>query len=363
MKPIPSEREIRSSSGHPSSDGFTLVESLVAISVISLLVAIALPAAQAAREAGRRAACLNNLRQVGLGLSHYEAHHGCFPAGRYMTYDPRFSGPNYPCTSSLPDKSLLLAILPFIGEQPLFSAINANLAIAGFENRTVQVSRVALYSCPTDPESRVRPLAVDQLIAVGMAAPGDVVATQFTSYSGCMGPYFIRWRPCDPRNPEIAAQLGGVFHDLGCTRASAIRDGLSQTLFVCEKATTTFDMLRGIDPSAFDRFGWFFSNNLGDTILSTFHPPNAYRKVSLGAVDARVYSGSSLHPGGLNILMGDGSARFISDNIDTWCFSPSSGEPCGAVRSGGRGIWTNTPRPGVWQALSTRAGGELIAPD
>ena len=73
-------------------------------------------------------------------------------------------------------------------------------------------------------------------------------------------------------------------------------------------------------------------------------------------------SASSMHPAGLNALMGDGSVRFIKDSIESWPFNPISGSPAGASQNG-RGAWINLPPSGIWQSLSTRAGGELVGSD
>jgi len=127
-------------------------------------------------------------------------------------------------------------------------------------------------------------------------------------------------------------------------------------MMAAEKAVTTYRDLDQFQPLTFETTGWWVLGAESDTIFSTDSPPNAYKKVACGSdgrgVAAWVESASSLHPGGVNILMADGSARFVKESIQSWPIDPTSGVPLGAF---------GTQAPGVWQALGTRNGGEVLA--
>jgi len=342
----------------PSRSGFTLIELLVVISTLSLLMALLLPAVQSARESARRLQCSNNLKQIGIALQTYETKIGAYPPGRLKVFDPRYSGTDYPCSSRGTDLSMFVHMLPELDQQALYNSINHSLSIVGFENRTAQGVSCNVLACPSDTEAGYpRPLDFAQLIGGGFALPGERPLGVFTSYSGNFGSFLIWWNYCHP-SVQQAAEANGVFNDVSPIRASAIRDGLSNTVFVAEKATTTFQSLDQMNPVFFTRYGWYFEGNWGDTLLTSFYPPNSYKKVALAAVPAQVYSASSLHPGGLNALFGDGSVKFISETINTCPFDPSTGEPLGATLNRG-GWWDNASRAGVWQAIMTRSGGEV----
>jgi prepilin-type N-terminal cleavage/methylation domain-containing protein/prepilin-type processing-associated H-X9-DG protein len=344
--------------------GFTLVEVLVVLAILSLLIALLLPAVQNAREAARRIQCVSHLRQIGLALQNYHDAHACFPLGRVKSYDPRVRGDNYPCSSRIADQSLLVRILPYAEQSPIYQAINHDLSIFSFENRTIHTHSVSLYACPSDPESGFpRPADARNLKSLGLAGPEDEIPMVYSSYAGSLGSCAVFAQPspsngCRP-DPRLLAQANGLFIDNRPIRIAEISDGTSHTVAVFEKATTPYRKLDPIDPSLFRRFGWFVSGNLGDTLATTFYPPNMHRKVALLAGLAHAYAPGSTHPGGLNVLFADGSARFIADSIDSWPADPLSGTPSGALRAEG-GWWENLPNPRIWQALATRAGGEII---
>jgi prepilin-type N-terminal cleavage/methylation domain-containing protein/prepilin-type processing-associated H-X9-DG protein len=349
-----------------SKRAFTLIELLVVIAIVSLLIGLLLPAVQAAREAAHRAQCANNLRQIGLALQNYEGAFNSLPPGRMMTYDPRFAGSNPPCTSPIVDKSLFVMILPYLEQKPLYDAINQDLTILGRENRTSHSMALNSVACPSDPDSGRPRLADNNIMTInGLADAGEHLSMVYTSYSGMYGSFYINAiaRPntnCLLPGP-LAAQANGVFNDLSPVRAAMVSDGLSNTLFVVEKATSLFRSLDRVDPSLYNRFGWYITGNWGDTMATTFYPPNMPYRVALAAGQAHARSASSRHPGGLQALFGDGSVRFVKESIDTWSYDRMTGQPSGAVESS-NGSWTNLPSAGVWQSLATRSGGEVVGP-
>jgi prepilin-type N-terminal cleavage/methylation domain-containing protein len=344
--------------------GFTLVELLVVIAIVAILVALLLPAVQAAREAARRARCASNLRQIGLALHAYHDAIGCLPPGRFLSYDPRVAGPNPPCTSPMVDKGVLVFLLPNLEQAPLYDAINQDVSILGPENTTVHAVSVGAFACPSDPGAGG--LREADAGAMTPWLPGGRVRMAASSYSACFGSYYVHALPL-PQNgcrvpARTAAQADGLFNDLAPIRLGSVTDGLSHTLSFSEKALTTFDVLAAVDPDLPSETGWYVTGNWGDTLFTTFYPPNMPRRASLLAGRAHASAASSLHPGGVQVLLGDGSARFIKDSIQSWPFDPATGRPAGAVPTS-EGWWDRGPPPGVWQALATRAGGEVIPDD
>ncbi len=347
-----------------STSAFTLIETLVAISIISLLIGLLLPAVQSAREAARRAQCTNNLKQFGLALQTYHDAFGSLPPGRIKSYDPRYSGPRPPCTSTIVDKSLEVFALGFMEQTTLYNVINQSLAIIGGENSTVHSIAISTFACPSDTMSgSPRNLNPGALTRYGVPDPAYMV---FTSYAGMIGSLPVLAQPLPSSNcvvpGSLIAQCNGVFNDLSPIRLSSVTDGLSNTIFMAEKATTVLQELTAANPQYPAQHGWYITGNWGDTLVTALYPPNACDKVARGALTAWTNSASSMHPGGLNVLMGDGSVRFIKDSIQSWPFAPISGNPAGSSQNS-QGAWINLPPSGVWQALSTRAGGEVVGSD
>lgn len=351
--------------GRSRRRGFTLIELLVVLGILGLLMGLLLPAVQDAREAARRLACGANLRQLGLAIHLYADGHETYPLGRYPIFDPRYSGSNPPCTASRVDRGPLVALLPYVEQQSLYAAINQNLSIFALENTSVHTARVAIYTCPSDPSARVpRDLLPGELDPMAPDPPAGTRRMAAASYAGSFGSIDIVALPFSFPDcrvpPAVRSQCNGVFTDINPIRPADVTDGLGQTLFAAEKAITRFDRTDEPRPGRAGKHGWWVSGNRDDTLFSTFYPPNAARYVSVYAEAARVRSASSMHPGGLQALMGDGSVHFLSETIQSWAVRPADGWPIGAIRRNG-GPWDRLPPAGVWQALSTRSGSEVVA--
>ena len=115
--------------------GFTLIELLVVIAIIGALIALLLPAVQAAREAGRRVHCINNLKQLGIAMHHFHDAHGTFARGAWNS----------------PQQTWTFYILPYLEEGPLFHAVNVNAPYYDARNTTVTQATIGVFHCPSDP--------------------------------------------------------------------------------------------------------------------------------------------------------------------------------------------------------------------
>ena len=213
----------RSFSRSPSS-GFTLVEVLVVIAIIGLVVALALPAVQSAREAARRAICINHLGQLGLALQQYQSQVGSFPPFRLMSVLPYYgSSPPYTvnCVSAQSQ------LLPGLEQGPLYNAIN--FSVPCFldpatedhpENGTAARVLLDVFVCPSDTltrEQRFGPI----------------------NYRANAGPCGDCEELPPPTSASVVEALGrGLFSGDGATLA-AVADGLSNTLAFAEKLVGT----------------------------------------------------------------------------------------------------------------------------
>jgi len=348
--------------------GFTLIELLVVISIIGVLIALLLPAVQAAREAARRAQCTNNLKQLALAAHNYESTNSCFPMGapvRVATYSAGWiKAGEYDW-----GHSLFVAMLPQMEQNPLYNAVNFSVNIELVENMTVHSKQVSSLLCPSDSLG----WTVDTPTQWG-SYPGIRVA--HGSYSGCTGTW-SHWTYSPSSSPSLAtlvAQDNGIFFANSRTRIADVTDGTSHTILLGERAL-------------FDRFksetNWWFSGWTGAGLFNTLTAMNPQRLVAIASLpapgknewpgiqdNALMNSASSRHPGGANFAMADGSVRFLKETTQSWPVD-ALGNPTGVSRTGtehpfdGTKLYSLLPGTtlGVYQALSTRSGGEVISAD
>lgn len=187
--------------------GFTLVELLVVIAIIGVLVAILLPAVQAAREAGRRASCSNNLRQISLAIHNYEGVVGTLPASTIVNL-------NTTSTSNNLAWGIHGRILPFLEQGNLYQQVN--ISQPWDFQAAINRLRIEVYSCPSDPRSNE------------VRDPGSSKSHLYpTTYGFNMGTWFV----FDPINRTGG---NGVFYPNSHLRLSALTDGTSNTSLAAE---------------------------------------------------------------------------------------------------------------------------------
>ncbi|APW61023.1 DUF1559 domain-containing protein [Paludisphaera borealis] len=317
----------QNTSSRPTA-GFTLIELLVVIAIIAVLIALLLPAVQAAREAARRAQCVNNLKQIGLGLHNYSDSHNVFPPG-YTSYYKKDGGDAGTAEDDIGQGwGWASLILPHIEQRPLYDAINFNLTMTFPANYTAQLLRVGSYLCPSDVTLETVPVRNE-------ANTETVYTVGSGNYVGMYG------------RGEIGAAPGrgdGMFFRNSRIGFAAITDGTSNTIAVGERSHN----LSYVTWTGRAIGGWLFKTSSFEGGADQFavDPEESFTMI-LGPVgmengprtpnhpEAHVEDYWSRHPGGVNFAFGDGSVRFIKNSIN----------------------------PTPWQALATRAGGEVISSD
>jgi prepilin-type N-terminal cleavage/methylation domain-containing protein/prepilin-type processing-associated H-X9-DG protein len=359
--------------------GFTLIELLVVIAIIAILIGLLLPAVQSVREAARRAQCSNNLKQLALALANYENANGSFPPG--------FCGQAY--AGDFEDAAgHLVRLTQFLEQSVIYSAMNFDIPMYCSANTTVTGTAISSLWCPSDGGivgyRYTYPASFGP--AVGFAYLTTPMPMAYSSYAGSLGSW-----PLFNSNPARLAQVNGVFFMIGFpprnpfiwygtanppqgsippAKIATITDGLSNTIAFGEHAHGLFSTQPDANGAVdFNDWNWWVSGNFGDTIFTTYFPLNPQKKLSTGYYesgtfvqgDDMVTAASSFHPDGANFAFCDGSVRFLKDSIDSWTFDLNTGLP--------RGVSYKEPfyslKPGtrfpVYQALSTRNGGEVIS--
>ncbi|MDR3621969.1 MAG: DUF1559 domain-containing protein [Paludisphaera borealis] len=342
----------------PTRMGFTLIELLVVIAIIAVLIALLLPAVQSAREAGRRAQCTNNLKQMGLGVANFESANGYLPQGPYDG-DPNpvsLNGTPDTAKGSTPDGGAccnaahpngwnhFFKILPFMEQQPLYNIANFNAPAVQVSrpatlNGEQDISRVALstFYCPS---RRMNERYGSPLIA----------ATSRNDYAGCAGfmqgqAYSCSGSAFTPAPPngltpavgitsginrgDTAGYKGAiVWSGLGAKRLWAhFKDGTSNSIVFAEKSQP----LKTVGSDGGDNEMWQNSGWDEDCIRYQFVPiPDDQAPWFSGVCntppDPKTGTGlwrrnfGGPHPGGINALLGDGSVHFIKFSVNPTTF-------------------------------------------
>ena len=276
---------------------FTLVELLVVIAIIGVLIALLLPAVQAARESARRTSCLNNLKQFGLALHAYHDSNRLLPPG-WLGFD---LDSMMPLADGEPGWGWAAHILDYLELGNVSnSLISRELPIARAENEAARRQYLPMFRCPSDIGENFFELSQE-------GSPETVLAVlPVANYVGVFGTEELD--ECEDLPVGEICTSDGTFAHLSQTSFRHITDGLSKTLFVGERsslkgASTWLGVVAGGEET--------FARVLG----IADHPPN-YAQGHLD--DFR-----SEHPGGAHFLMGDGSVRFVEDSIDVEAVYPA----------------------------------------
>jgi prepilin-type N-terminal cleavage/methylation domain-containing protein/prepilin-type processing-associated H-X9-DG protein len=319
--------------GRASRAGFTLIELLVVIFIIGVLVALLLPAVQAAREAMRRAQCANNLKQLCLAVHHYhEAQNTIPPSGT----GPVAAGNNF---------SMKARLLAFIEQGPAYNALNMSVSDGQAANTTVNRVLIDVLLCPSDSN-------VPDPTRGYHNYPNNLGTWKYDSGGRMDGPAYLLADPA--RGPTISmASVGdglsntAIFGEFIRGDGTLDSDGLHQVYVngIPEAAQPLSQLAASCQAASTRGFGlkgqeWLDHDCGQGGGYSHVQTPNRRACQDLGpgnphASDHTIIGASSHHPGGVNVGLMDGSVRYVKDTV----------------------------APQSWSALGTRAGGEVLGGD
>ncbi|MCA9074683.1 MAG: DUF1559 domain-containing protein [Planctomycetaceae bacterium] len=342
--------------------GFTLIELLVVIAVIAILIALLLPAVQQAREAARRTQCRNNLKQTGLALHNYHDAHSVFPAGYYSFGTSDGTGPAWanidPLTwDAAPGWGWGTMILPFMDQTNVYEGLNIQAACYAPENASLVEMKMSAFLCPSatggDESFTVLDQAGDPLLIDGnetKLARSHYVAShgQESCWGECgsapAGVVFSDIYTSTTRSVTIHGDASkvadGPFYRNSRTRIREVRDGTTNTIFLGEHSSRLSEKTWvGVVPGAFTHPQFTTPENGPDAAatLTLIHAGPSGGELDITGFPIihpvnfptfHVGQMYSEHMGGGHVCLGDGSVRFISENIDLflWAELSSIGE-------------------------------------
>lgn len=273
---------------------FTLVELLVVIAIIGVLVALLLPAIQAAREASRRASCSNNLKQIGVALHNYHDTLRRLPPG-WMAYDPTNGQPHW---FGVPGWGWAARTLPYLEQSALYeNLIRFDRPITDPVNAQARVALINTFRCPSDIGRDTFVLqGGGPFVGSGGFAPIDLATGNYIGAFGTVDFHLV----CVPPSP---CEGNGTFFLERGVNFSEILDGLSHTLMVGERSSK-------LAPST-----WVGVVTGGEHAPARICGVASYPPNSTATPVQYFHNFSSLHPAGTNFLAADGSVRLVAETI------------------------------------------------
>ncbi len=312
--------------------GFSLIELMVVVAIIGLLTALILPAVQAARETARRLQCTNNLKQIGLALHAYHSAVSTFPPGAVL--GKQWNVDPYPLPPGWGWGSLILNELD---QRATYNALNFEWTmIAGIFNQTALESRISTFLCPSsrDDGSATSGFIIQPIVGLEKLAPGQYVGSAGNLYTG-------------KGLSDRLNQGDGLFFVDSRVAIRDVTDGTSSTLLIGERSRNVADATWvGMSLPNWilcTKDGWPVKtcSSVMFMLLGRTSPASdvILGEIPVGGTPNSPGAGpdgfASQHGGGCNFLMCDGSVRFVKDTV----------------------------APNTFQAMATRAGGEILSAD